>query len=189
MPLLCVGVGGYSTYRALGLLLGNSERSQHISFPSSFILQTFIGHENGHIYLQCFIQYRQCSKVGFKSPVKNWCFWIVVLKKTLETPLDCKEIKPVNPKGNKPRLFIGRTVAEAKSSILWPLDSKSQLTGRDPDAGKDWRQEEKRVTEDGIVGWHHWLNGQEFEQTLGSRKGQQCLTCFSPRGCKESNMT
>ena len=90
----------------------------------------------------------------------NWCFWTVVLERTLESPLDSKEIKPVNPKENQPRIFIGRTDAEA--SILWPSDVKSQLIGKDPDAGKDWRRE-KGTTEDEMVGWHHWLDGHEFE--------------------------
>ena len=89
---------------------------------------------------------------------KNWCFWIVVLKKTLESPLDCKEIKPVRPKGNQSLIFIGRTDAEAETPILWPPDVKNWLIGKDPDAGKDWRQKEKGMTEDGMVGWHHWLN-------------------------------
>ena len=90
----------------------------------------------------------------------------MVLEKTLESPLDCKEIQPVNPKGNQPWIFIRRTVAEAKPAIFWPLDSKSWLTGKGPDYGKDWGQE-KGATEDELVGWHHWLAGHEFEQTLG----------------------
>ena len=94
---------------------------------------------------------------------KNWCFWTVVLEKTLESPLDCKEIQPVHPKGNQSWIFIGRTVSEAP--VLWPPDAESWLTGKDPDAGKDWRQEEKGVTEDEMVGWHHQLNGHEFAQT------------------------
>ena len=94
---------------------------------------------------------------------KNWCFWTVVLEKTLESPLDCKEIQPVNPKGNQSWIFIERTDAEAKTPILWPPDAQSWLTGKDPDAGKDWRQEEKGMTEDEMVGWHHPLNGHEFE--------------------------
>ena len=89
---------------------------------------------------------------------KIWCFWTVVLQKTLESPLDCKEIKPVNPKGNQSWIFIGRTDAEAEALILWPPYVKSWLIGKDPDAGKDWRQE-KGTTEDEMVGWHHWLNG------------------------------
>ena len=96
---------------------------------------------------------------------KNWCYRTVVLEKTLESPLDSKEIKPVNPKGNQSWIFIGRTDAEVESPILWSPDGKSQLTGKDSDAGKDWGQEEKGLTEDEMVGWHHWLNGHEFEQT------------------------
>ena len=94
--------------------------------------------------------------------LKNWCFWTVVLEKTLESPLDCTEIKPVNPKGNQSWIFIGRTDAEAEVPILWPPD-KSWFTRKDPDTGKDWRQEEKGTTEDEMVGWHHWLDGHEFE--------------------------
>ena len=95
---------------------------------------------------------------------KNWCFWTVVLEKTLGSPLDCKEIKLINPNGNQPWILFGRTDAKAEAPILWPPDSKSWLTGKDPDAGKDWRQEEKGMTEDEMVGWHHRLNGHEFEQ-------------------------
>ena len=111
---------------------------------------------------------------------KNWCFLIVVLEKTLESPLDCKEIKPVNPKGNQPWIFIGRTEAEAP--LLWSPDSKNQLSGKDPDAGKDWRQKEKGAAEDEMVGWHHRLSGHEFEQTLGDSEGQGSLACCSPWG-------
>ena len=89
--------------------------------------------------------------------LKNWCFWTVVLKKTLESPLDCKGIKPVNPKGNQPWIFISRTDVEAEAPILWPCDVNSLLIGKDPDPGKDWRQEEKGMTEDKMIGWHHWL--------------------------------
>ena len=96
--------------------------------------------------------------------LKNWCFWIVVSEKTLESPLDCKEIKPVNPKGNQSWIFIGRTDAEAKAPILWPPDVKNWFTGKDPDAGKDWRQEERGKTEDEMVGWHHQLDGHELSQ-------------------------
>ena len=98
---------------------------------------------------------------------KNWCFWTVVLEKTLESPLDCKEIQPVNPKGNQSWIFFGRTGAEAEASILWPPEPKNWLSGKDPDAGKDWRQEEKGMAEDEMVGWHHRLNGHESEQALG----------------------
>ena len=98
--------------------------------------------------------------------LKNWCFQTVVLEKILESPLDCKEIKPVDPKGNQPWILIGRTDAKAEVPIIWPPDVKCGLTGKDPDTGKDWGQEEKRVTEKERVGWHHRLNGREFEQTL-----------------------
>ena len=121
--------------------------------------------------------------------LKNWCFWTVVLEKTLESPLDCKEIKPVNPKGNQSWLFIGRTDAESEAPILWPPDAKNVLIGKDPDTGKDWRQEEKGMTEDEIVGWHHWLDGHESEQTLGVGDGQGSLACCSPRGHKELDTT
>ena len=103
--------------------------------------------------------------------LKNWCFQIVVLK-TLESPLDCKEIKSVNPKGNQPWMFTWRTAAEAEAPILWPPDAKNQLSGKDPVAGKDWEQEEKRAAKDEMFRWHYWLNGHGFEQTLGDTKGQ-----------------
>ena len=93
----------------------------------------------------------------------NWCFWTVVLEKTFESPLDCKEIQPVHPKGYQSWIFIGRAHAEAETPILWPPDVKNWLIGKDPDAGKDWRWEEKGMTEDEMVGWHHRLNGHEFE--------------------------
>ena len=120
--------------------------------------------------------------------LKNYCFWIVVLKKALQSPLDCKEIKPVNPKGNQPWILIERTDAEAETPILWPPDAKSWLIGKDPDAGKDWGQEEKGVTEDEIVGWHHWLNGHKFEQTPSDAKGQGNLACCSPWGRKQTRL-
>jgi len=116
--------------------------------------------------------------------LKNWCFWIVLLEKTLESPLDRKEIKPVNPKGNQPLIFIGRTDAEAEAPLLWPPDVKNWLTGKDPDAEKNWRQDEKVVTEDEMVGWHHQLNGHEFEQTLGYSDEEGRLTCCSPWDCR-----
>ena len=101
------------------------------------------------------------------------CFRIVVLEKTLKSPLAIKEIKPVDPKINQPWILIGRTDAEAEAIILWSPEAKSWLIGKDPDSGKDWEQEEKGATEDETVGWHHWLNGQEFEQTLGDSEGQE----------------
>ena len=121
--------------------------------------------------------------------LKNWCFWTVVLEKTLESPLDSKEIKPVHPKGNQSWIFFGRTDAEAKAPILLPPDVKSSLIRKDPDIWKDWRQEEKGMTEDEMVGWHHWLNGHEFEQALGDDEGQASLECCSPWGLKELGTT
>ena len=121
--------------------------------------------------------------------LKNWCFWIVVLEKTLESPLDCKEIKPVHPNGNQFWIFIGRTDVEAEILILWPPDVNSWLIRKDPDAENDWRQEEKGTTEDEIVGWHHRLNGHEFEQTQGDSEGQGSLVCCSPWSRKESDTT
>ena len=114
--------------------------------------------------------------------LKNWCFWTVVLK-TLERPLGSRKIKPVNRKGNQSWIFIGRTDAEAEAPIFWLPDVKSQLIGKDPDAGRDWKPE-KGVTEDEIVGWHHWLNGHEFERTLGEGEGRAILVCCSPRHCR-----
>ena len=113
---------------------------------------------------------------------KNWWFWTVVLEKTLESHLDCKEIKPVNPKGNQSWTFIRRTDAETEAPILWLPHAKSWLTGRDLDAGKDQRQEEKETIEDEIVGWHHWFNGHGFEQAPGGGEGQGSLACCSPGG-------
>ena len=118
---------------------------------------------------------------------KNWCLWTVVLEKTLESPLDCKEIQPVHPKGNQSWIFIGRTDTEAP--ILWPPDAKNWFIGKDPDAGKDWGQEEKGMTEDEMVGWHHRLYGHEFEQTPGVGDRQGSLACCSPWVRKELDMT
>ena len=113
----------------------------------------------------------------------------VVLEKTLESPLDCKEIKPVHPKGNQSWIFVGKTDAEAEAPILWPPDTKSQLIRKDPDAGKDWRQEEKGTTEDEMIGCHHRLDGHGFEQAPGGGDGQRILVCCSPWDRKESDMT
>ena len=118
--------------------------------------------------------------------LKNWCFWTVMLETTLESLLDSKEIKPVNPDGNQSWIFIGRTDAEAP--ILWPPDVKSWLIRKDPDAGKDWKRE-KGTTEDEMVGWHRCLNGHEFEQTLGDGEGQGSLACCSPLGYKVLDTT
>ena len=120
---------------------------------------------------------------------KNLCFWTVLLKKTLESPFYCKEIKSVNNKGNQPWIFTGRIDAKAEAPILWLPAAKSRLTGKDPHAGKDWGQKEKGETEDEMVGWHHKLNGHKFEQTLGDGKGQGSLVCRSPWRHKDSDTT
>ena len=120
---------------------------------------------------------------------KNWCFWTAVLEETLESPLDCKEIQPVHSKGDQPWVFFGRTDAEAETPILWPSDVKSWLIWKDPDAGKDWGQDEKGKTEDEMIGWHHWLNGHEFEQAPGVGEGQRSLVCCSLWGRKELDTT
>ena len=120
---------------------------------------------------------------------KNWCFWTVVLEKTLESLLDCKEIQPIHPKLDQSWVFIGRTDIEAETPILWPPHEKSWLTGKDPDAGKDWGQEKKGMTEDEMTGWHHQLDGHGFCWLLGVRDGQGGLACRGSWGHKESDMT
>ena len=120
---------------------------------------------------------------------KNWYFQIVVLEKTLESSFDCKEIQPVHPKEDQSWVFIGRTDAEAEAPILWPLDEKSWLVGKDPHAGKDWGQEEKGMMEDEMTEWHHWLNGHEFEKTPGDGEGEESLASCSPCGYKVLDMS
>ena len=134
--------------------------------------------------LKLFSSLVQMWEVDYKEGwvLKYWCFQSVVLEKT-------DWVKPVSPKRNQPWIFIGRTDAEAEAPTLWPPDAKSQLTGKDPDAGKDWRQKEKGPAEDKMVGRHHWLSGHEFEQTLGDSGGETSLACWSPWGCKESGTT
>ena len=140
------------------------------------------GFSSGHVWMW---------ELAYKESwvPKNWCFWTVVLEKTLESPLDCKEIQTVHPKGDQSRTFIGRTDAEAETPVLWPPDGKSWLIGKDPDAGKDWGQEVKGRTEDETVGWHHRLNGHGFGWTLGVGNGQGGLGCCGSWGHKESDMT
>ena len=118
--------------------------SQSYGFSSSHVWMWELNHKEGWV-------------------LKNWCFWTVVLEKTLENSLDCKEIQPVLPKGNQSWIFVGRADAKAEAPIIWPPDAKNRLIWKDPDAGKDWRWEEKGTTEIEMGGWHHWLNGQEFE--------------------------
>ena len=128
-------------------------------------------------------------RVGHKEVwvLNNWCLWTVVLEKTLVSPLDSKEVKPVNPNGNQSWIFLRETDAEAKAPILWPPDGKSWLIGKDPAAGKDWRQEEKGMIKD--RGWHHRFNGRELGHTPGDGDGQESLVCCSPWGRKELNTT
>ena len=120
---------------------------------------------------------------------KNWCFWTVVLEKTLESPLDYKEIQSVHPKGNQTWIFIGRADVEAETSIVWPSDVKNWFVWKHSDAGKDWRQEEKGMTEDEMVEWHHWLSGHEFEQAPGVGVGPGGLMYYSQWDHKESDTT
>ena len=150
-------------------------KSRDITLPTKICNSQGYGFSSSHVGMW---------ELDYKESwvLKNWCFWTVVLEKTLESPLDSKEIKPVNPKGNQPWIFIGRTDTEAEAPILCPPDAKSWLIGIDPDAGKDRRQEEKGTTEDEMVGWHHQLNGDEFEQALGDGDGQGSLECCSPWG-------
>ena len=122
-------------------------------------------------------------------PKKLFEIWTVVLEKTLESPLDCKEIQPVHPKGDQSWVFIGRIDVEAEILILRLPDAKNWFTGKAPDAGKDWRQKVKGMAEAEMAGWHHWLDGHEFEQALGVGDGQGSLVCCSPWGCKESDTT
>ena len=121
--------------------------------------------------------------------LKNLCFWTVVLEKTLKSPLDCKEIQPVHSEGDQSWVFIGKTDAEAETPIFWPPHAKSWLIGKDPDAGRDWGQEEKGMAEDEMAGWHHQLDGNEFEWTLEVGDGQGGLACCDSRGCKELDTT
>ena len=120
--------------------------------------------------------------------LKNWCFWTVVLEKTLESPLECKEIQPVHSKGDQPRVFFGRNDAKAETPVLWPPHAKSWLTGKDSDVGRDWGQE-KGTTEDEMAAWHHRIDGREFEWTLGAGDGEGGLECWVSWGRKESDTT
>ena len=131
-------------------------RKQRHYFTKKVLSNQGYGFSSGHVWMW---------ELDYKESwvPKNWCFWTVALEKTLESPLDCKEIQPVHPKGNQSWIYIGRTDAEAETPILWPPDAKNWLIWKDPDAGKDWRHEEKGTTEDEMVGWHHQLNGHEFE--------------------------
>ena len=141
------------------LLLGGKVMTNHIKKQRHYFVNRSpssqgYGFSSGHVWM-----WELDYKEGW---VQNWCFWTVVLEKTLESPLDCKEIQSVHPKGDQSWVFVGRTDAEAETLILWPPDAKRWLIWKDPDAGKDWGQEEKGTTEDEIVGWHHQLDGNGF---------------------------
>ena len=131
--------------------------------------------------------YESCFEEGWA--MKNWCFWTVVLEKTLESPLDCKKIEPVHSEGDQPWDFFGRNDAKAETPVLWPPDAKSWLIGKDSDAGRDCGQEKKGTTEDEMAGWHHWLDGCESEWTGGVGDGQGGLACCDSWGHKESDTT
>ena len=153
--------------------LDNILKSRDITLPTSLYSQSY-GFSNSHVQM-----WELDHKEGWVS--KNWCFWIVVLEKSLESPWNRKDFKPVNPKVNQPWIFTGRTDVEAKAPIFWPPDVKSQLIGKDPDVGKDWGQEENRGWDGG---WLHQHNGHEFEQTPGDSEGQGSLVCCSSWGHK-----
>ena len=131
-------------------------KEQRLYFANKGLSSQGYGFSSGHVWMW---------ELDWKESwaLKNWCFWTVLLEKTLESPLDCKEIQPVHPEGHQSCIFIVRTDAEIETPILWPPDAKNWLISKDPDAGKDWRREEKGMTEDEMVGWHHRLNGHEFE--------------------------
>ena len=150
-------------------------KSRDITLLAKFRLSQSYGSSSSHVWMWELDYKESCV-------LKNCCFWTMVLEKTLESPLDYKKIKPVHPKENQSWIFIGKIDAEAEATILWLPDANSWLTGKDPDAGKDWGQKKKGMTEDEMVGWYHWLNGHEFEQGLGVGDEQGNLACHSPWG-------
>ena len=158
------------------------KKQRHLFASKGLYSQNYVFFSSSHVQM-----WELDHKEGWVP--KNWCFWTVVLEKILENPLNSKEIKPVNPKGNQLGIFIGRTDTEAEAPILWPPHAKSQLTGKDSDARKDWGQKKKRVTEVVMVGWHHQLNGLEFDQTPGDSGEQRSLVCCSACGYKGADMT
>ena len=159
----------------------NFKKQRHY-FANKGLSSHGYGFSSGHVWM---------LELDYKESwvLKNWCFWTVMLEKTFESPLDCEEIQPVHPKGDQSWVFIAETDVEAETPVLWPPDAKSWLIGKDPDAGKDWEQEEKGTTEDEIVGWHHQLNGHGFGWTLEVGDGQGGLACCGPWGHKESDTT
>ena len=156
-------------------------KSRDITLPAGPSSQGY-GFSSGHIWM-----WELDHKESWVP--KHWCFWTVVLEKTLENPLDCKEIPPVHPEGDQSWVLIGRTDVEAKTPLLLPPEMESWLIWKDPDAGKDWRQEEKGMTENEMAGWPHWLDGHEFEWTPGAGDRQGGLVCWDSWGRKESDTT
>ena len=150
-------------------------KSRDVKIANKGLSSQGYGFSSGHVWMW---------ELDYKESwvQKNWCFWTMMLEKSLESSLDCKENQPVHPKGDQSWVFIGRTDFEAETSILWPPDVKSWLIWKDPDAGKDWGQEEKGTTEDEMVGWHHRLNGHGFGWTPGIGDGQGGLACCSSWG-------
>ena len=144
-----------------------------------------------YVCLVTVVQLKSCKELDYKETwvPKNWCFWTVVLEETLESPLDYKENQPVHSKGDRSWVFFGRNDAKAQTPILWPPHAKSWLIGKDSDAGRDWGQEEKGTTEDEMAGWHHRLDGREFEWIPGVGDGQGGVVCCSSWGHKESDTT
>ena len=159
----------------------NIQKQRHYSANKGLCGQGY-GFSSGHVWMWQ-LDYKESW-----AP-KNWCFWSVVLEKTLESPLDCKEIQPVHPEGDQSWVFVGRTDAKAETAILWPPDAKSWLIGKEPDARRDCWQEVKGMTQDEMAEWHHWLNGHEFEWTLGVGDGHGGLACCDSWCCKESETT
>jgi len=166
-------------------------RLKQESKRTSTSLDVYLMQIYGLHYKKTLINNNLMWKLDYKEiwAQKNWCFWTVVLEKTLESPLDCKEIQPVHSEGDQSWVFFGRTDVEAETPILWPPDAKSWLIWKGPDAGKDWGQEKKGTTEDEMVGWHHWHNGHGFGWTPGVGDGQGGLACCGSWGCKESDTT
>ena len=156
-------------------------KSRDVNLPTKVHLVKAMVFSSSHVWM-----WELDSEEG--GAPKNWCFWPVVLEKTLESPLDCKEIQLVHS-GDQPWDFFGRNDAKAETPILWPPPVKSWLIGKDPDAGRDWGQKEKGTTEDEMAGWHHWLDGRESEWTPGVGDGQGGLECCDSWGCKESDVT
>ena len=156
-------------------------KTRDITLPTKVYSQSY-GFSRSHVQM-----WELDHKEGWTP--KNWFFWTLVLEKTLESPLDCKEIKPVHPKENQTWAFTGRTDAEAEAPVLCPPDVKSWIIGKDSDPGKDGRQEEKGATGWSRFGWHHWLNGHEFEQILGDCERQRSLGSCSPWDHKETQLS